>query len=165
VSAEAALVVLDSALHLQTTTPDELRSTYRLMQSWPGMRPLQVIVRMADAGGQSVGESRTRHLCYTFGLPAPLLQYEVFDDAGQLIGTTDFAWPEHRLLGEFDGKIKYGRYLRPGELPGDAVFREKRREDRLCEQLGWRMVRVVWADLYRAPETAARISRLLRLAA
>ena len=61
--------------------------------------------------------------------------------------------------------MKYGRYLRPGELPGDAVFREKRREDAICELLGWRMIRFVWADLSRPAETAARLSRMLRVAA
>lgn len=61
--------------------------------------------------------------------------------------------------------MKYERYLRYGESPGDAVFREKRREDRLCEQLGWRMVRIVWADLYAPAATAARIRHLLRSAA
>ena len=109
------------------------------------MQATRVPVRMADGRAESAGESRTRYLCYAHGLPAPELQYDVFDRAGILVGTTDFAWPEHRLLGEFDGRVKYERYLRPGETPGDAVFREKRREDRLCELLGWRMIRLVWA--------------------
>ncbi len=164
-SAEAGLVVLDSLLHLGRATPEELHATYALLRSWPGMQATRVPVRMADGRAESAGESRTRYLCYAHGLPAPELQYDVFDRAGILVGTTDFAWPEHRLLGEFDGRVKYERYLRPGETPGDAVFREKRREDRLCELLGWRMVRLVWADLHRPAETAARIDRMLRVAA
>ncbi len=71
-------------------------------------------------------------------------------------------WPEHGLLGEFDGRVKYGRLLRPGEEPGDAVFREKRREDELRRLTGFAMVRLVWADLHRPRETAARIRGLLR---
>jgi hypothetical protein len=81
------------------------------------------------------------------------------------VGITDFAWPQHQLFGEFDGKVKYLRHLRGEETPGDAVFREKRREQLLCEQLGWRMVRLVWADLYSPAPTAARIRHLMRLAA
>ena len=63
-----------------------------------------------------------------------------------MIGTSDFCWEEQRLLGEFDGKIKYGRLLRPGDEPGEAVFREKRREDEMRgESFG--MTRWIWADL------------------
>lgn len=161
---EAAVVVLDSLLR-EGTPREELDATFALMERWPRTGGLQVAVRMADPRSESVGESRTRHLCYARGLPAPELQFEVRDRRGLLIGTTDFAWPEHGLLGEFDGKVKYGRLLRPGEQPGDAVFREKVREDRLREALRWGMVRIVWSDLYDGAATAARIRRLLRNAA
>jgi hypothetical protein len=164
-TAEQAVVVLDSALHLGLTTPEEVTATYALMQSWPECRGLQVAVRMADGRAESVGESRSRWLFYLQRIPLPVLQYEVRDAAGRIVGITDFAWPEHRLLGEFDGRVKYERYLREGEGPGDAVFREKRREERLCELTGWRMVRLVWADLYDASATGARIRRMLRSAA
>jgi hypothetical protein len=162
---DGGLGVLDSALQLGGTDRAELEATFALHGSWPQMQSVQLLVRMADPGGQSVGESRTRYLCFAHGLPAPVLQFEVRDPSGRLLGITDLAWQEHRLLGEFDGQVKYGRYLRPGELPGDAVFREKRREDAICEALGWRMIRIAWADLSRPAETAARISRMLRSAA
>jgi hypothetical protein len=162
---DAGLGVLDSALYLGLTDRVELDATFALHASWPRMQSVRLLVRMADGGAQSVGESRSRYLCYAHHLPAPVLQFEVYDASGRLLGITDLAWPGHHLLGEFDGRAKYGRYLRPGELAGDAVFREKRREDAICEQLGWRMIRLVWADLSRPGETAARISRMLQSAA
>ncbi|MEO5711444.1 MAG: hypothetical protein ABIQ59_16675 [Nocardioidaceae bacterium] len=165
VSTEAGVVVLDSLLRKTDAVPEELLAAHTLMESWPGMRRTGLAVRLADGRSESVGESRGRYLFYTQGLPAPELQYVVCDDTGRLLGTTDYAWPDHRLFGEFDGAIKYNRLLLPGEAPGDAVFREKRREDRLCEQLGWRMVRIVWADLYSPAATAARVRRLLLAAA
>lgn len=163
-SSESAVVTLDSVLHRHCST-DELAATYAVMQHWPGMQRLQVTVRFADGRAESAGESRSRHLCFVHGLPAPELQFEVYDEHGNLIGTTDFAWPEHKLLGEFDGKVKYGRLLRDGEEPGDVVFREKQREDALREALLWQMIRLVWADLYHGHATAARIRRMMRLAA
>ena len=81
------------------------------------------------------------------------------------VGITDMAWPGHGLLGEFDGKMKYGRLLRPDESAGDAVFREKRREDALREATGFIVVRIVWADLYDGYRTAQRILRLMRVRA
>jgi hypothetical protein len=161
---DSALVVLDSALH-HGVDRAELDAAYNVVSHWPHMRRLQVPVRMADGRAESVGESLGRHLCWAQGLPAPELQFEVRNAYGNLVGTTDFAWPSHGLLGEFDGKVKYGRLLRPGESPADAVFREKVREDRLREALQWGMVRLVWADLHRPAATADRIRRLLRRAA
>jgi hypothetical protein len=164
-SAEAAVAALDSGLHLKQFGTEELDGAFELMQHWPDTLHLQFAVRFADGRSESVGESRARYLCYTHGLPAPALQFRVYDERGALAGITDMAWEEHRLLGEFDGKVKYGRLLRPGEEPGDAVFREKRREDELRRLTDFSMVRLTWADLYRGPETAARIRALMRRAA
>jgi hypothetical protein len=69
-------------------------------------------------------------------------------------------WRDERLLGEFDGRIKYGRLLRPGQDPGDAVFEEKLREDALRDE-GWGMVRWVWAELARPAALVQRWRRAL----
>ena len=89
----------------------------------------------------------------------------MYDDHGNLIGITDFAWPDLRLLGEFDGRIKYGRLLKEGEEPGDAVFREKEREDLLREITGFMMIRYIWANLFDPRTMAARTRRKMRMAA
>ncbi len=157
---ERALVVLDSYLHLGGSR-ERLDAAYLLLEQWPHSRGLQVPLRLADGRAESVGESRSRYLFYAQHLPMPELQYEVRDANGLLVGTTDFGWPGRRLLGEFDGRTKYGRLLRPGEDPSDAVFREKVREDRLREATGWGMVRLVWADLACPAATAARVRRML----
>ena len=161
-STEAGLVVLDSVLDLDLAGVADLAAAYTSMGGWPFTQHLQVAMRLVRRGAQSVGESRARFLCWHQGLPEPELQFEVRDADGVLLGTTDMAWPEHRLLGEFDGRVKYGRLLRPGESPGDAVFREKKREDRIREATGWLFVRLVWADLYQPRATADRIRALLR---
>jgi hypothetical protein len=88
----------------------------------------------SDGGSESVGESRSRVALDRAGLPPPVLQWKVTDRDGELIGRTDFGWPQLRTVGEFDGRVKYGRLLRPGQQPGDAVFAEKLREDRLRDQ-------------------------------
>jgi hypothetical protein len=63
-------------------------------------------------------------------------------------------------VGEFDGRIKYGRLLRPGQDAGDAVFAEKRREDAIRDE-DWGVVRWVWSDLERPDRFAGRV-RLAR---
>jgi hypothetical protein len=161
---ERGLVTVDSGLRQGLFTPSELTAQYELMQSWPGTQHLQLVSRLADGGSGSVGESRSRFLCWSHGLPMPTLQFEVYDGS-RLVGVTDFAWEEYGLLGEFDGRVKYGRYLRPGEDPGDAVFREKRREDEIRRLTGWRIIRLTWADLANPARTAERIRSMLALAA
>ena len=163
-SNEVALSVLDSLLHAEHCDHDALISQFKVMQHWPGIRHLHIPVRMADGRSASPGESRGRWLCWTRGLPPPELQYSVYDADGALLGITDWAWPEDRLLGEFDGAVKYGRLLRPGQDPGEVVFAEKQREDLLREVTGFGMVRLTWSDYDVPTVTARRIERLLRRA-
>lgn len=164
-SVESSLVSIDAALHAGLTTADELRAGFERMEGWPGTQALQLTVRMADAGAASPGESRSRYLFWTQNLPAPQTQYSVVDAEGELIGITDFAWPEHGVLGEFDGKVKYGRLLKPGQDPGDVVFSEKRREDRLREVTGFVVLRLVWAELATPVATGRRFGKYLGRAA
>jgi hypothetical protein len=165
VSVESGLVSADAALHAQTCDPDSVARRFRAMEHWPGTQHVHLVVRLADGHAESPGETRSRYLCWRHHLPAPILQFEVYDESGLLIGRCDFAWPEHQLLGEFDGRLKYGRGLLPGQTIDEAVFLEKRREDRLREVTNWRMVRLVWSDLSLGAHTANRIRRQMRIAA
>lgn len=135
------------------------------MVRWPGTRKVQLVVRLADGGAASPGETRSRYIFWTQNLPAPVLQFPVHDEDGCLVGISDFGWPEHKLLGEFDGKVKYGRLLSPGQEPGDVVFAEKRREDRIREVTQWRVARLVWDDLAQPRVVGARFARLLGIGA
>ena len=95
-------------------------------------------------------------------IPAPLLQYQVHDANGALVGTCDWAWPDRNQLGEFDGRVKYGRVLKPGQDVGEVVFAEKQREDLLREITSFGMIRYVWSDYDRPRLAAARLERQLR---
>lgn len=163
-SPEAALVSFDSLLNLGHCTHDDLISQFRSMSYWPFTRSMTIVVLMADGRAESPGESRGRWLFRITGLPAPILQYEVVDAHGRIVGRCDWGWPELGLLGEFDGKIKYGRLVRAGQEPGDVVFEEKRREDLLREITGCAMVRLVWDDLGHPRRTRDRIASLMRRA-
>lgn len=114
---------------------------------------------LLDLRSESPGESMSRVVFAEHRIPMPTPQLEVLDERSRFVGRCDFGWKEQRTLGEFDGKTKYGRLLlKPGQSPEDALFDEKQREDRLRD-LGWQVVRWIWADLYRP---AALIDRLHR---
>jgi hypothetical protein len=156
----AALAVADAALADRLTSPEQLASALHAGTGTRGNRSARRVVRAADGRSESVGESRSRALMIDAGLPLPDLQVEVHHPDGRFVGRSDFGWRDHRVLGEFDGQVKYGRLLRPGQAPGDAVFEEKRREDALREER-WGMVRWVWADLSSPAALVARWVRAL----
>jgi len=161
---ERGLVTVNSGLHNNLFDEHALEVQRRAMQSWPGAQHLQLVTRLADKRIESVGESRSLFLFWSQGLPLPALQYEIWDGP-HLLGYADFAWPEHGLIVEFDGRSKYQKYLREGEDPGDAVFREKRREDAIRRVTGWTVIRLVWADLAHPARTAALLRSAMRTAA
>ena len=157
---EAAVVSLDAALHGRLLDHDVLRTRLFDIAGTPGSRSATRAVTFADGRSESVGESRSRVILARWGLAPSALQFDVRSASGGVIGRADFAWEERGVLGEFDGRVKYGRLLRPGEDPGDAVFAEKRREDAIRDEL-WGVVRWVWSDLHVPHRFAARVRRAL----
>jgi hypothetical protein len=155
---EQAVVIADAALRMRLVDPAALAAAQHRVATWRGGPAAGRVVAFADGGSASVGESRSRVALRQAGLPVPVLQWEVRSAQGGLVGRVDFGWPQLRTVGEFDGRVKYGRLLRPGQDPGDAVFEEKRREDDLRAQR-LSVVRWTWADLDRFDPVAARLRR------
>ena len=155
---ESAVVIADRALRSGGTTRQDLVDCVALMGPIPGIRAAARVVDFADPLSESVGESRSRVLIHRLGLHPPDLQVRVRRRDGSVMARCDFGWEEHRTLGEFDGRVKYGRLPGPGREPGDVVFQEKRREDELRDHL-WQVVRWTWDDLDRPRVVGDRLLR------
>ena len=118
---EGGVVTADSALHQDpqlSEAIEELQQRFgtfpdRVAGGWQSSWPTRA---------QTPGESVTRVQFHRYGIPMPVLQYYLVDRHGSLVGISDFYWEEHRHLGEFDGKIKYQKLLRPGETASECVF-------------------------------------------
>jgi hypothetical protein len=136
----------------------ELETGLITMERWPGVRSARRVIAFLDARSESVGESVSRVRLMEEGLPAPEPQREIIGPDGRLIARVDFCWEEKKTIGEFDGKIKYGRLLKPGQRIEDVIFDEKLREDALRD-LGWQIVRWLWRDLYRRGVLRERVLR------
>ncbi len=104
-------------------------------------------VQLADARAESAGESRSRWVMRAASLPTPELQVWIRADDG-FAARVDFLFREQRVIVEFDGLLKYAS---PHDLRAEKV-----REDRLRE-LGYEVVRLVWADLDRPDRVRASI--------
>lgn len=154
---EQAVAAGDQALR-QGLQAGDLQQVLVRARGWPGVSQARRMAGFLDAASESAGESVSRVRIQEAQLPAPALQFDVLGLHGELVGRSDFCWEEQRTLGEFDGKIKYGRLLAPGQTVEEVVYREKLRQDALND-LGWTVVRWVWADLYRRGVIADRLRR------
>lgn len=150
------VVAVDAALRAGLDAGD-LDAALRVHPRLHGLRGARAVAAFGSALSESPAESISRWNMAIAGLPAPVLQHEFFDEQGEFIARADFFWPDHGLVGEVDGKVKYGELLRPGQTAEDAVMQEKRREGRLRAQ-GLYLERWGW-DVATSP---TRLERLLR---
>lgn len=154
----SAVATADHALARRLCTNEDLHAALDQAAGGRGSRRARMVIEFADPASESVGESLSRARMHELHLPAPALQ-EPFRDRDGFIGRADFYWPRLRLVGEFDGKIKYRRdgYAGSSE-PEDVVWREKVREDRL-RGLGLGLVRWVWAQALDADSFGELLAR------
>jgi hypothetical protein len=153
---EQALDVADAALFRGLVDGAPLAADLGRAEGRPGTPGARRVVAAADGRSESVGETRSRVAISRAGLPVPVLQWPATGPDGHEIGRVDFGRPALRTVGEFDGEIKYGRLLKPGQSAADAVYAEKRREDRI-RAIGLAVVRWAWDDLVDFRPTAAAL--------
>jgi len=140
----AGVAAADHVLRSGLATDDDLLAELEAMGPVRGSRLARRVVDVADARSESVGESLSRARMIELGVPSPALQHEVTDRRG-LIGRVDFWWAERRLVGEFDGRLKY-RVDGIGDTRAleERVWAEKIREDRM-RAAGVNVTRWTWA--------------------
>jgi predicted transcriptional regulator of viral defense system len=155
---ESAVVIADAALKARLCSRDELEVAVARAGRRSGGPASRRVVAFANGLADGPGESRSRVRMHLAGLPRPVLQHEVHDRNGLRIGQVDFWWRQAGVIGEYDGAIKYGRLLRPGQDPATVMYREKLREDALRAQPGVRtVVRWTWRDIEEFDELASRL--------
>lgn len=151
------VAIADSALR-QELDRDQTIELLDGMRGWLGVRQAKIALRFADRLSESAGESRSRWLMHGDGVPAPVLQQNFFTDDGEWIGRGDFWWPDRRLIGEFDGRVKYGRLLKPGQDVSEVIVAEREREVALIN-LGNAMTRWTWQTVEKPGALAKQVTR------
>lgn len=119
-----------------------------------GCARARLVLPIASPLADSPMESVLRWLIHDGGLPMPELQFPVRDGGGVVVAAADMAWPEHRLLVEFDGDVH--RERKPFVV-------DRRRQNRIVAA-GWTILRFTSADVYGDPAGVIRqIRRALGL--
>jgi len=142
-----ALVVADAAVRKGAAR--DVALAQMVVARGRGVVQAREIVRLADAGAESPGESATRFVVLRDGLPVPTTQLGVRTRLGSF--WTDLGWPALRLALEYDGRTKY--------TDPEVLVREKRRHDAMVEA-GWTVLRVTKEDL-PGPTLTRRVLRAL----
>ncbi|WP_344340059.1 hypothetical protein [Agrococcus versicolor] len=140
-----AVPAMDAALRDRFATSDDVEHALAA-QSTRGRARARWSNAFANAGAESVGESRSRVAIALLGFPAPELQVVVRTTIGEV--RADFGWrlDDGLLVGEFDGLVKYGTLAAAAGRSGtDALVAEKRREDALRRVA--RVCRWTWDDV------------------
>jgi hypothetical protein len=131
---------------------EELEEALRRRPTGRGCARARLVLPLGDPHAESPMESVLRWSVHEAGIPAPELQFVVRDVDGVFLGRADFAWPEHRVLVEFDGDIHRER---------DVFVNDVRRQNRLIAA-GWIVLRFTSADVLGRPdEVIAEIRRAL----
>ena len=132
----------DAALHTGQVTKNDLEIALRIARLGPGRADARVAIDLADGLAESPGESWTRVLFASLGLPKVEPQVVIRDKRGRFVGRVDFLFRAERTIVEFDGLVKYA-----GAEGRQALVDEKRREDML-RSLAYQIVRLTWRDLH-----------------
>ncbi|WP_206492005.1 hypothetical protein [Rhodococcus sp. KRD162] len=152
---ETAVCIADVAARTRGVATEHVAAALDSCPNHPGNRMARKVADFMDGRSESVGESRTRVLLHRLGY-TPQLQVQIVDARGGC-GRVDFELPAIGTVLEFDGKVKYGRYVPEGKSAADVLWEEKRREDRI-RGTGRQVVRLTWTDLDK-PELVDRMIR------
>jgi hypothetical protein len=148
----ALLAATDQILN-GLASPRELAQELARRSRGRGCARARLVLPIGNPLAGSPMESVLRWLIHDDGgLPMPRLQHPVIDESGVVLADADMAWPERKVLVEFDGNVHRER----------ATFvRDRRRQNRLVAA-GWTVLRFTSADVYGDPlGVLAQIRRAL----
>jgi Protein of unknown function (DUF559) len=131
------------------STPALAAELLRRRGQW-GSRRASALLPLLDDRAMSPPESRVRVACHLAGLPHPVPQFEVVD-GGVVLGQVNLAWPEARLVVEYEGAYHFDEL----QIAKDDV-----RYARLVAA-GWHVIRLSSADLWDLDAMVARIRAAL----
>jgi very-short-patch-repair endonuclease len=149
-----AVVVADALVHDGLMTVESFRAYVRNHRKLRGVRQADWVASVVEPLTESPMETRLRLLLINAGFEAPVAQYVVTDRAGRFVGRADLAYPEQRLIIEYDGSLHW-----------DQRREDDRRRDAM-RALGWTVLVASRADYFEHPQAfLAQVRRAFSAAA
>ena len=149
-----ALLAATDQLLKGLATREELGEELARRPAGRGCARARQVLPIADRRADSPMESVLRWLLHDAHLPTPELQFRIRDGGGVIVAAADMAWPQHKVLVEFDGDVHRER----------KPFVEDRRRQNRVVMAGWTVLRFTSADVYGdAAGVLAQIRRALGL--
>ncbi|HWC36465.1 MAG TPA: DUF559 domain-containing protein [Mycobacteriales bacterium] len=135
-----AVVVADALAHSELLTGEELTSYIRSHRRLRGVIQADLVATLLEPLSESPMESRLRVLLVTSGFDTPVAQYVVTDASGRFVARADFAYPEQRIILEYDGALHWEQ-RRADDRRRDAI-----------RSLGWTVLVASRSDYYDQPQ-------------
>ena len=135
-----AVVVADAFAHAGLITPAHFAAYVRTHRKLRGVRQADWICTLIEPLTESPMESRLRMLLVNSGFGSPVAQYLVTNGRGDFVARADFAYPEQRIIVEYDGALHW-----------EQRRADDRRRDAM-RALGWTVLVASRSDYYDHPQ-------------
>ncbi len=135
-----ALVVADALAHAGLVSREDLAAYTRAHRRLRGVVQADRVVELMEPLSESPMESRLRVLLIQEGFGAPVAQYVVRNSSGDFVARADFAYPDRRIIVEYDGAVHW-----------DQRREDDRRRD-VIRALGWTVLVAGRSDYYETQQ-------------
>lgn len=149
-----SVVAVDALAHSGLITPVEFAAYVRVHRKLRGVRQADLVATLVEPLSESPMESRLRVLLVSSGFDGPAAQYVVRNGRGDFVARADLAYPERRLIVEYDGALHWEQ-RRADDRRRDAI-----------RALGWTVLVASRSDYYDHPDAfLAQVRRAFAAAA
>ncbi|HVV76394.1 MAG TPA: DUF559 domain-containing protein [Mycobacteriales bacterium] len=149
-----AVVVADALAHARLITPATFLAFVQRHRGLRGVVQADRVARLVEPLTESPMESRLRVLLIGSGIGVPIAQFEVRMPDGMFVARADFAYPQQRVIVEYDGAQHW-----------DQRGADDRRRDAM-RALGWTVLVASRSDYYVSPDAfVAQVRHALAVAA
>lgn len=139
-----SLPLADAYLRRRPEAYPELKEALNTARGW-GATSAQEVAATMSCSADSIGETQLRLILLSEKLPPFSEQYEIIVAGRRFFA--DFAFPELKIVVEFDGRIKYTEYA-----PTQEVLIAEREREKMLTNAGWRVLRFDWNMVVKRAE-------------
>lgn len=136
-SRDRAIERMDALMNICSVDLEDVALIAKRHAGARGLRRLRVALPLADAGAESLPETRLRMLFVDAGLPRPTTQFVILDESGRYVRRIDMCWEEFKVGAEYDGEQ---------HLTSRHQYVLDVRVNRVLQRLGWHVIHVIKED-------------------